>query len=74
MLIRDEIIVEAQQELDELENFRDTNMMRFYDERYIEYPEKKGDDLLMQTILKKRKRLCELYIDKMKRYLGNMSK
>ena len=70
MIIRDEIIIEAQKELDELESFRDTYMMRKYDEEYNEYPEKKGDDLLHQTIFKKRKRLCELYIDRMKRYLN----
>tara|TARA_R100000315_G_C5096691_1_gene55457 strand:- start:250 stop:462 length:213 start_codon:yes stop_codon:yes gene_type:complete len=69
MIIRDEIIIEAQKELDELIKFRNTYMMRKYDEEYNEYPAKKGDNLLRRTINLKRKALCELYIDKMKRYL-----
>ena len=74
MLIRDEAIIEAQQELDELVKFRDTHMMNYHDGHYIEYPEENGVDLLRRTINKKRKHLCELYIDKMERYVGKKEK
>ena len=70
MIIRDEIIIEAEQELDELYKFQKRNIMRYHDENWVKYPSEGGVDLLIQTIYKKRKHLCELYIDKMKRYLG----
>jgi|TARA_R110002020_G_scaffold49493_4_gene140796 hypothetical protein len=66
MIIRDVHIIKAQEELDELIKFRNTFMMRKYDEKY---PEKKGTDLLVRTINLKKKALCKLYIDKMKIYL-----
>ena len=69
MIIRDVHIIKAQEELDELIKFRNTYMLVRYDEEYTEYPEKKGTDLLRRTINKKKKVLCKLYIDKMKRYL-----
>ena len=69
MLIRNETIIEAQQELDELEKFRDTHMMNYHDEHYTEYPEENGVDLLRRTIFKKRKHLCELYIKQFELYL-----
>ena len=70
MLIRDENIIKAQQELDELEKFRNTYMLRTYDLHSREHGQEYGEDLLDKTISKKRKELCELYIDKMKRYIG----
>tara|TARA_R110000772_G_scaffold169976_1_gene281885 strand:- start:27 stop:269 length:243 start_codon:yes stop_codon:yes gene_type:complete len=70
MLIRKETIIEAQNEIDELEKFRDTFMMRYHDEHYTEYPKENGDDLLRKTIFKKRKHLCELYIKQMELYLN----
>ena len=69
MIIRDVHIIKAQEELDELIKFRNTYMLVGYDEKYTEYPEKKGTDLLRRTINKKKKVLCKIYIDKMKRYL-----
>ena len=74
MLIRDEAIIRAEQELDELYKFQDRHIMGYHDENYNEYPSEKGEDLLIKTIFKKRKHLCELYIDKMERYVGKKEK
>jgi len=65
MIIRDENIIRAEQELDELEKFRKSNIMVSYDNENLKH----GSALLHDTINKKKKVLCELYIDKMKRYL-----
>ena len=70
MRIRDEAIIRAEQELDELYKFQDRNILRHHDDNYNKYPSISGEDLLIRTIFSKRKRLCELYIDKMERYLG----
>tara|TARA_R110002073_G_scaffold113211_1_gene250200 strand:- start:780 stop:1040 length:261 start_codon:yes stop_codon:yes gene_type:complete len=70
MAIRTKEIIEAQNELDELEKFEDTHMMGYHDQHYIEYPKEKGVDLLFKTIAKKRKHLCELYIKRMELYLN----
>ena len=69
MIIRDTFIVEAEQELDELIKFRDTKIMYNYDNNNPIYSQELGSRLLNRTINKKKKRLCELYIDKMVRYL-----
>jgi len=74
MIIRDVHIIKAQEELDELIKFRDTHMLVKYDEenKYEELypkPKKEASVLLRQTINLKKKVLCELYIDKMKKYL-----
>ena len=74
MIIRNKKIIDAQNELDELYKFQDTHMMNYHDGHYIEYPEENGVDLLRRTIFKKRKELCELYIDKMERYVGKKEK
>ena len=70
MLVRDEAIIEAQQELDELEKFEDTHMMGYHNQHYHEYPKEDGRDLLRKTIKKKQKHLCELYIKQMELYLN----
>jgi hypothetical protein len=65
MAIRTKEIIEAQNELDELEKFEKTYIMVQYDGHYKE----NGVDLLYKTIAKKRKHLCELYIKQMELYL-----
>ena len=46
MIIRDENIIKAQQELDELEKFRNTYMLRTYDLHSREHGQEYGEDLL----------------------------
>jgi len=69
MIIRNKKIIDAQNELDELEKFQKTEMIKIHgsDNRYSR---DNGDDLLHKTFMKKRKYLCQLYIKQMDRYLN----
>jgi len=63
MIIRNKKIIDAQNELNELEKFYKSEITRL-DGEYSD------DDLLIQTIQKKRKFLVQLYVKQMKIYLN----
>ena len=73
MIIRTKEIIELQNELDELEKFKNRNIIQHYfTDIQIGIGTKKDSSyvLLCDTIRKKKEKLAELYVKQMKRYLG----